>query len=164
MGINYYFDPSPKEEAKCNGLCHLRICTDCEDLEDRWIHIGKSSCGWFFVVHTYPTELIKRVGKIFTWEDWKSLLQSHKGQLYDEYRTKVTFEQLRTKVEDRGSKDIMNIADLDPFTLRQFASKELIYDKKTNLMHPTAVKQDYEYACDFVGLGPWVCQSGRDFS
>ena len=91
------------------------------------------------------------------------MLQSHKCRIYDENREPVTFEELRAKVEDRARSDVMSIADCDPFTLRQFADKELIYDKKRNLMYPTDNKIVYEYACDSIGSGPWVCRS-RDFS
>jgi hypothetical protein len=170
MGLNFYCDFSPKEESKCDGLCDLQTCKDCEALEERWVHIGKSSCGWYFRVHTYSKHhyareaALEKLGPISSWEDWKYVLQFYNCRIYDENREPVTFEELRAKVEDRARADVMSIGDCDSFTLKQFAAKELIYDKKRNLMYPTDNKTVYEYACDSIGSGPWVCKSGTNFS
>jgi hypothetical protein len=170
MGVNFYCDFSPKEESKCSGSCDFQTCKDCQSLEERWVHIGKSSCGWYFNVHTYSKShyvneaALWKLGPISSWEDWKIMLQSHKCKIYDESRNDVTFEELRAKVEDRARPDVMSVADCDPLTLRQFADKELFYDKKRNLMYPTDNKAVYEHAWDSIGSGPWVCRSGRNFS
>jgi len=173
MGCNFYFDPSPNEESKSKSKCDEGMCDgiscskDCHKLAARWIHIGKSSSGWFFSVHTYPqTELqSQKLAPIKSWEDWKDLFESHKnGQIYDEYRCKITMEEMIATVEDRRRPDVLSVGDCDSYMLKQFASGELIYDKKTNLICTTTDKKLYDHACDAIGAGPWCCFSGRDFS
>lgn len=79
MGTNYYW-----VEKKCKSCGHY------EHRE----HIGKSSYGWTFSFHeTFDCK---------SWKDWQLLLNSGKGDIFDEYGDFVSFSDFKRIVENRS--------------------------------------------------------------
>ena len=82
MGTNYY-----------HYLSGERECSHCgQSMPNR--HIGKSSAGWCFSLHTYPED------EIYGLEEWKR--QWETGAIFDEYGTRVTPEQMLSVILDRS--------------------------------------------------------------
>lgn len=65
--------------------------------EEKELHIGKSSGGWYFSLHVIP-----ELG-ITTWDAWRDYLKGKK--IRDEYDNCITFEELKKVVTDRGEFD-----------------------------------------------------------
>jgi hypothetical protein len=146
MGINIYFVEEYKEEI---------------ELESQWIHIGKSSAGWYFSLHIYPLGIRDDdINVINNWDDWKAFINSSNGKIYTEDHYEITFEQLRSKVEDRKLLDVQKFKE---DTLKQLKLGIFGYDKNTNLLYITNDRYIYEHGCESIGNGPWCC-SKHNFS
>lgn len=86
MGTNYYLRTGKKITKTC----------DCgfEHEMDEELHIGKSSCGWKFVLHTIPERGINEL------EDWKELFKT--GKIFDEYDREVSIEDMLDCILNRS--------------------------------------------------------------
>lgn len=76
MGTNYYWHE--------NG----EPCQTCGRYDDDRMHIGKSSEDWVFSLHVYPEK------GIYDLSDWVKILLSGKGNIVDEYGSKISFAEL----------------------------------------------------------------------
>ena len=85
MGTNCYFFPSPK-------------CDSCER-EFEPMHMGKSSAGWAFSLHTYPQEP-KSIHDLIDWIEF--IVKHPKGRIENEYGEKHTLESFLSCVMDRN--------------------------------------------------------------
>lgn len=81
MGTNYYV--------------RYDACPHCGRGDDE-LHIGKSSFGWCFSLRIYPEKNIN------TLEDWRDLLIAHPDSIYDEYRRRVSVEELQATITQRS--------------------------------------------------------------
>jgi len=87
MGTNYYLiKPS---ELLCNKCGH--------DPDVQSIHIGKSSFGWCFGLHIIP-EL-----NIFSLDDWKREWSKDGVYIQNEYKEKISTEEMLKIITDRGN-------------------------------------------------------------
>ena len=89
------------------------------------IHIGKSSAGWYFSLHTYP-----EIG-LNSWEDWKNCLDkninNYNAHIENEYEDKLLISEFISIVE-RSRRDYC----WEEESLRQnYAIKGI-----NNLVHP----------------------------
>lgn len=85
MGTNYYW--------------RINECECCKRFDEK--HIGKSSGGWEFNFQGYRNaqETGDPKDDILSWEDWKARLRES-GSIYDEYGTKLSFEEFVDLVEN----------------------------------------------------------------
>ena len=87
MGTNYYCETGRMLEMECDcGFRHLMPET---------LHIGKSSCGWKFMLHAIPEKGLEG------WRDWEEVLVDAR-RIFDEYGDDVTLEEMREKVLHRA--------------------------------------------------------------
>lgn len=82
MGTNYYWYPIPP----CS-MCHRPATTS--------YHIGKSSAGWVFALHTYPTEGIHDL------YDWMPMLLTPGADIRDEYDTPIPAQEMIAIITER---------------------------------------------------------------
>ena len=69
MGTNYYCETGRMLEVECDcGFKHMMPET---------LHIGKSSCGWTFLLHAIPEKGLE------CWRDWEEGLKAAR-RVYDE--------------------------------------------------------------------------------
>lgn len=76
MGTNYYV---------AKNLC------ECCNRYDEEFHIGKSSMGWAFSFHGYPTFELK------SWKQWKEFLKDQ--MIKDEYGDTISYEDFVNLIE-----------------------------------------------------------------
>lgn len=75
MGTNYYWHENPP-------------CEKCGHAQEK-IHIGKSSGGWCFSLHVYPTKMIHDLA------DWSALFSKPDSHITNEYGETISkFEML----------------------------------------------------------------------
>lgn len=86
MGTNYYLRTGKKITRTC----------DCgfEHEMDEELHIGKSSCGWKFILHIIPERGINEL------EDWEELFKN--GKIFDEYDREVSTEDMLDCILNRS--------------------------------------------------------------
>lgn len=84
MGTNYYWETPASE--KCS-LCGRSDAGE-------YLHIGKSSGGWCFLLHVYPDEGINDL------EDWAYKWQGC-GYIRDEYGRTMSPPEMRGVITDR---------------------------------------------------------------
>lgn len=80
MGTNYYL--------------HRNVCLHC-GRSDEPRHIGKSSCGWHFALHVYPSDGINDL------QGWVKELEKPDRVIKDEYDQKLTIHELLSVIRDR---------------------------------------------------------------
>ena len=86
MGTNYYH--------------RTEVCEKCGRYDDR--HIGKSSGGWLFNFRGYPPDEWQPSRPVIkSYQDWLAILESG-GEIYDEYNRKVTLDEFKRVVAERG--------------------------------------------------------------
>lgn len=87
MSTNYYCETGRMLEVECDcGFKHMMPET---------LHIGKSSCGWTFLLHAIPE---KGLG---CWRDWEEVLVGSR-RIFNEYGDDVTLEEMRETVLHRA--------------------------------------------------------------
>ena len=90
MGTNYYL------KQECNAPC--------EHCDLQPLHIGKSSGGWVFSLHVYPT--VEDGQKcIDDLDDWIELFTKNPTGIYDEYDRPVTVLEMMHIITDRHWSD-----------------------------------------------------------
>jgi hypothetical protein len=82
MGTNYYLRYNP---CKCCGLAK----------PDK--HIGKSSWGWYFLLHVIPLENINSL------EDWKKVWSDPESKIFDEYDYQVDPDEMTKIITERSN-------------------------------------------------------------
>lgn len=80
MGTNFYLKTD--------------ICDKCGRGHEKK-HIGKSSAGWCFALHVIPEESINELS------DWERLWNLPTSQIFDEYGTTLSPEEMRSRILDR---------------------------------------------------------------
>jgi hypothetical protein len=119
MGMNYYFVEGEKR-----------------------LHIGKSSSGWYFLMHIYP--------HIPNWDAWQNyIIQHRKGRIVCESGNECSLDQLTEQVEERKGDD----ADILTLTLMDQMEKEQIeMDPQTHLFrtHSNIYTQKREGTWEYV--------------
>lgn len=83
MGTNYYWHEKP---APCHACGHD---------ESKVIHIGKSSMGWVFFLHTDPEEALN------TLEDWQDRWKEPGSKILSEYGTLTDIDKMNDIILDR---------------------------------------------------------------
>ena len=78
------------------------ICPHCGSEFDRF-HIGKSSCGWVFVMRIYPEHGINNI------EDWKKKWKNKK--IIDEYGTELSEDELLKIIQCKSSMQRRSVID-----------------------------------------------------
>ena len=86
MGTNYYWH-APVKVCEC---CKQPV--NAPDGIPEPLHIGKSSAGWCFMVHTHPELGIHNL------EDWIKKMLTPGSKIVDEYKAEVTVEQMLTTI------------------------------------------------------------------
>jgi hypothetical protein len=82
MGTNYYL--------------YLNVCSTC-NREEKALHIGKSSGGWYFALHV--TE------EITSLDDWKKLFKQKNAVIKDEYGKILSQEEMLNEITNRSWKN-----------------------------------------------------------
>ncbi len=89
MGTNYYCETGRMLEVECDcGFKHMMPET---------LHIGKSSYGWKFTLHSIPEK------GLVCWRDWEVVLRDA-TRIFDEYGEDVPFGELKSTVLERGNR------------------------------------------------------------
>ena len=103
MGTNYYWHPK--------GYCDA-----CERPKGDGVHIGKSSAGWVFALHVYPSPIYSddvpddvRIGSL---DDWRALFGKPGGVIVNEYGDLVTADAMVKTITERTWP---GAPDMDPF-------------------------------------------------
>ena len=92
MGTNYYCETGRMLEVECDcGFTHMMPET---------LHIGKSSFGWRFTLHSIPEKGLTE------WRRWEELLSGDGVRIFDEYGNVVGFGELRSTVLERGNRSV----------------------------------------------------------
>lgn len=87
MSTNYYCETGRMLEVECDcGFKHMMPET---------LHIGKSSCGWTFLLHVIPEKGLE------CWKDWEEVLVGSR-RIFNEYGDDVTLEEMRETVLHRA--------------------------------------------------------------
>ena len=86
MGTNYYL--------------RLDVCGHCKRPE-RELHIGKSSCGWCFGLHTVDDSWDDSI-VIKSLADWKEWFAKPGTEIYDEYGKQITPEAMLGTISERS--------------------------------------------------------------
>lgn len=93
MGTNFYF---------FTGLDRTCTCPECghEHRVPEKIHIGKSSCGWYFSLH----KATLADGSVLTnLADWVAFIKDHpQGHIEDEYEQPIKLEDLIPIIKRSG--------------------------------------------------------------
>ena len=98
MGTNYYaHDVS-------------NTCPTCNHNPAKPLHIGKSSSGWVFALHTIPEDNLTSL------DDWVSYLRSDSITIKDEYGDHVALDALLEVIMNRGRPESQHMT---PEWLRQ---------------------------------------------
>ena len=84
MGTNYYL----KQEGE--------FCPHCGHSSAEGKHIGKSSGGWCFSLHVYPSESINEL------EDWEKRWSLPGAVIVDEYGSRVDVKEMRDEITVRS--------------------------------------------------------------
>lgn len=87
MGTNYYLEYPECANDDVNSKMETR-------------HIGKSSGGWYFSLHVYPSE------GIHTFDDWLDEISSvlfRGGEIKNEYGDRIEFHEITDVVLNRKS-------------------------------------------------------------
>ena len=134
MGTNYYW--TAKE---CEAPCEH--CAGAEEL-----HIGKSSGGWVFALHIYPSR------GIFDLSDWAKLWTT--GIIKDEYGRVTTSTAMKIVIEDRS----WDRGELHVQT-KQFLSDNYAVLGPKGLLRADSNRRSGVHP----GKGTWDCHEG-DFS
>ena len=85
MGTNFYVETEPAQSCKTCG--HISGGDE--------IHIGKSSCGWVFLLNIHPS-----LG-ILSFDDWVDFLDKRADQITDEYGRKVSIKSMIKTITER---------------------------------------------------------------
>ena len=87
MGTNFYY----REE--------FNVCQTCKrPHEVKEIHIGKRSYGWNFLFSSYKK----------SYEEWVKFIKKHPDNLYDEYKRKVTADEMIDNFNAKGKRHSIN--------------------------------------------------------
>lgn len=128
MGTNYYAHTGRKEVCECCGQA-----TDNPEV----LHIGKSSGGWAFGLHSIPERGLTSL------EAWLDLLELPGCTIENEYGEVISAHQMRGVIKQRGRS----------FQRRGRAIKGVLGDHMY-LMHwlrkrGHITNEEYELICDF---------------
>jgi hypothetical protein len=158
MGTNYYLRMSEKDYKATRKHQHiaktieeefkllsLPAFTSPKTYDDfYYIHLGKSSVGWYFCVRTYPDNGIEFL------EDWVKFFQILRQknthfEIVSEYMTPLSVEEfLQIVINREGSED-------------PFSDKFLKENRARVGLYNLLVDKDME-----TGIGPW-CYKDREF-
>ena len=98
MGTNYYAHDATTE------------CPTCHHNSSERLHIGKSSSGWVFALHTIPEDNLASL------DDWVTYLRSDSITIKDEYGDHVSLDALLEVIMNRGRQESQHMT---PDWLRQ---------------------------------------------
>lgn len=89
MGTNYYCETGRKLEVECDcGFTHI---------VNEKLHIGKSSWGWKFTLHSIPEK------GLTSWKRWEMVLRES-PRIFDEYGSDVKFGEMKRTILRRKRK------------------------------------------------------------
>lgn len=83
VGTNYYVRPHP-----------LWVF---EEEENQQLHVGKSPGGWCFLLRVYPEKNINNLS------DWVLILRKKDAEIFDEYGSSVTYQQMLDIITRRSN-------------------------------------------------------------
>jgi len=135
MGTNYYWHEKPPCES-CGRSYEAK-------------HIGKSSAGWVFSLHVMPDEGVTDI------DDWERLWASG-GEIYDEYGTKHTVEEMRLVIMARTHKEKW---DTVPFMYESWA--EFHRHNHSEEGPVGLLRHKLDSRCIKHGNGTWDCIIGE---
>lgn len=78
-------------------------------VEEKGLHIGKSSCGWNFSLCIYPFL------DIYSLSDWKKLFENDKYEIRDEYDTVISVDSMIDCITNRSAFDFDKYSSVDEF-------------------------------------------------
>jgi phenolic acid decarboxylase len=80
-------------------------------INDKILHIGKSSSGWKFLFRRYKDIKICNV------DDWLDLIENNKNGLYNEYKEQINFDEfnnlIMSKTNEKNNRDIETDGNFD---------------------------------------------------
>ena len=115
-------------------------CRECGQLQK--LHIGKSSAGWYFLLHVIP-------GVIDNLEDWEKRFEDEDSFILDEYRNPVSPKVMRNTVCVRNAPRSVHTGDFMRSNYAEMGKNNLVRFVE-GLAH-----------CIGHGEGPWSYITGE---
>lgn len=148
MGTNYYLMEN--------------VCSHCGKAE-REKHIGKSSAGWCFALHVYPSE------GIYDLLDWKALIYDSQNQIRDEYGAMLEGETMMAIIAERkwnrvwGKEPPAGYDSEAQFHAVNFSERgpNGLIRHKVQQSRIMDERQSFTNGCIAHGAGTWDCLVGE---
>ncbi len=136
MGTNYYF-----RKPLTNYCEHCGRSDPTEEL-----HIGKSSGGWCFSLHTYPEQ------GIHTLEDWEAIWPN--GTILDEYGDELTKWEMLALITERSSSKACKAWDSRWASNSGYFSEEAFHRSNHSERGPNGLLRHRIDGSHCIGHGP----------